>query len=564
LHRLLQEMRRGALRLHPLSSSGEPYVHDQDLDAKTQLLLRAWLASPTSGYTLRVALRSNEPFSAWALKRIVRDVFGDFPVAIRMHHDEEQRHQWPLLPQQGLGGLFVADDRARAAGIPRADTRPRKLPDGEGATVGTAGGASVVLPFAALGSHWCAVGGSGTGKSTLLYNTLMAHILAGRGCGVIDPHADLADMLLASIPPERANDVVLVDICDLDFSVALNPLDGTHGNPRLQNYIASQMVDLNDRLFETSQSRGPQLNNHLASAYKLAMAHPSGGTIADVARIYEDNNFRDWLLSKTTDERLKDYFRTFVATNGSESGYAAWKPYILSRVKRLCDNPAMLRFLGRPSTINLGQLMDEGRIVLFRLSSSVLQGIELEALGSLILMQFHAAALARANRRPEQRRSFCLVVDEFQLWANETTPILLQQARKFGLGIGLATQSFSSLRRRGGDLTNAVLANCSTHAFFRLSTPDSELVKEVAEPVFTASDLSRTRNFQAVMCLSSTDVPPFLMKAAPPMRVANAVPANEIRRLSGQRWGTPVYEVDEFLVKRHNVTASDLGGESGA
>src|SRR5919197_542508 len=75
-------------------------------------------------------------------------------------------------------------------------------------------------------SHMWVLGASGTGKTSFIQGCLQEDIRAGRGVGVIDPHGDLAEAVLAAVPPERVNDVVLLDMMDTAWPVALNVLQG--------------------------------------------------------------------------------------------------------------------------------------------------------------------------------------------------------------------------------------------------------------------------------------------------------------------------------------------------
>src|ERR1700690_547144 len=47
--------------------------------------------------------------------------------------------------------------------------------------------------------HTYVVGLTGRGKSKFLQNCLVQDIMAGRGCGVIDPHGDLPKDVLSSL-----------------------------------------------------------------------------------------------------------------------------------------------------------------------------------------------------------------------------------------------------------------------------------------------------------------------------------------------------------------------------
>ena len=559
---VLQRLRRGSVRVfHPSSPLG-PDSHDPELGKSLDALLQTWLRQPLPGYAINVLVRSRSDLSGFALQRIGRDILGRYPYRITLVEDEpawgSRAAALLLKSSQGMGGLFAPDDRMARFGLPEQVPEPARLPEGMGSVVGHAGReAIVVLPDSMRLSHVAVVGGSGTGKSNFLLRMLQQDIARGHGVGLIDVHGDLFDATLAMIPPERASDVVVVDAEDPAFSVALNPLEGTRSNALLQNFVANQVLDIIERMFETPESTGPMMRNHVRHALLLAMCHPSGGTIADAARVFEDAEFRTWLLSKA-DQRLSDYFKTFAATSGDQ-GFKNWLPYLIARFNPFIQNPVLLRMLSRPSTVNLPRLINEGRIVLFRLSKAVLQDLECQLLGTLVLMQFHVAALSRASMRPDLRRPFHLVVDEFHTFANDSTPALFREARKFGLGLTVATQSFSSLRhRRGGDLTNAVLANTATKVLFRLSPLDAKLVEEYAEPAFSVSDLSRTQNYHAVVCMTASDVPPFRMHAALPDAFGGGLAVQDLRERSGRQFGTPIADANDFVAKRHAVAPEAL------
>ncbi|MGH8655208.1 MAG: helicase HerA domain-containing protein [Gammaproteobacteria bacterium] len=69
--------------------------------------------------------------------------------------------------------------------------------------------------------HTHVIGKTGTGKSTLLLNTICEAIRAGRGVGVIDPHGPLAKEVLDCIPKSRTEDVVYFDPSDAEYPISL-------------------------------------------------------------------------------------------------------------------------------------------------------------------------------------------------------------------------------------------------------------------------------------------------------------------------------------------------------
>src|SRR6476646_7238120 len=66
-------------------------------------------------------------------------------------------------------------------------------------TRGFWGLARLTLKLEQLHTHLYVVGASGSGKSKYLQHLLHQLIVAGAGCGVIDPHSDLASDLIAQL-----------------------------------------------------------------------------------------------------------------------------------------------------------------------------------------------------------------------------------------------------------------------------------------------------------------------------------------------------------------------------
>src|SRR5262249_32628118 len=73
-------------------------------------------------------------------------------------------------------------------------------------------------------SHMYVIGKTGTGKSTLLQTLALQDIAQGRGMMLIDPHGDLAERIVGSIPPHRRDDVVCFNVPDPNQPFGYNPL----------------------------------------------------------------------------------------------------------------------------------------------------------------------------------------------------------------------------------------------------------------------------------------------------------------------------------------------------
>src|SRR5947209_15317834 len=134
------------------------------------------------------------------------------------------------------------------------------------------------------------------GKSTLLHHLITSDVRAGHGVGLIDPHGDLTEAVLHSIPSRRTNDVILFDAGDTGHPVAFNPL--ACRSPEQRPLVASGIVSAFKKLY--GDSWGPRLEHILRNAL-LALLEVSGTTLVSVLRLLGDSGYRKAVVARLTD-----------------------------------------------------------------------------------------------------------------------------------------------------------------------------------------------------------------------------------------------------------------------
>ena len=72
--------------------------------------------------------------------------------------------------------------------------------------------------------HTHVLGPPGVGKTALLANMMRQDIKAGYGAVLIESKGDLFNAMLDYIPPERMNDVIVLDVNEARFPVGFNLL----------------------------------------------------------------------------------------------------------------------------------------------------------------------------------------------------------------------------------------------------------------------------------------------------------------------------------------------------
>jgi hypothetical protein len=163
--------------------------------------------------------------------------------------------------------------------------------------------------------HTHIIGASGTGKSTLLFNLIRQDIENGQGIAVLDPHGDLVDRVLGIIPPDRIEDVVLVDPSDEQYSVGFNILSA-HSDLE-KNLLASDLVSVFQRL---STSWGDQMGSVLNNAVLAFLESSRHGTLADLRRFLIEPAYRADFLKTVEDPALLYYWQKgFPQLSGNKS-----------------------------------------------------------------------------------------------------------------------------------------------------------------------------------------------------------------------------------------------------
>ncbi len=230
--------------------------------------------------------------------------------------------------------------------------------------------------------HVYLLGATGTGKSTLMLNMLRQDMQAGHGVALIDPHGDLFEQVLASVPPERKQDLLIIDPDDPNCSVGLNPFD-FDGIPSLAkvNLVINDFLDIFAELWNMAEAGGPIFEQYFRNAFLLACATPENEppeglpegppTLLTATELMRDRHFRTRLLKNCETSYLGSdvgsevtrFFQAAVETTG-DIGFANTVPYVTSKVTRFTNNPVLRKLLCAPKrTIDFRAAIDRGAIV---------------------------------------------------------------------------------------------------------------------------------------------------------------------------------------------------------
>jgi DNA helicase HerA-like ATPase len=150
------------------------------------------------------------------------------------------------------------------------------------------------IPLSDLTRHIYVIGSSGTGKTSLLVNTIAQAQEKGYCVHVIDPHGDMAYDLVECLP-ERLDDIIFLDHLRVRFSInpfELPPHRDEYERAMFIERIIGQIVEVMKRIFD-ERYWGPGLNRTFQNVVRTLYLRDNRPTFKDILNV---------LLGKIEDE----------------------------------------------------------------------------------------------------------------------------------------------------------------------------------------------------------------------------------------------------------------------
>ncbi|PIY61956.1 hypothetical protein COY93_04400 [Candidatus Uhrbacteria bacterium CG_4_10_14_0_8_um_filter_58_22] len=401
--------------------------------------------------------------------------------------------------------------------------------------------------------HMYVIGGSGSGKSEFIAAMAAQDIKAGFGIGVIDPHGDLVETILSSVPKERAEDVIIFDPSDYDRPLGLNMLEAP--SKEMQDFVVGEMIAIFYKLFPP-ETMGPMFEHTMRNMMLTLMAEVDNpGTIAEIPRLITDPEYQKKWIAKVTDTAVRSYWENEVAKT-SDFHKSEMFGYLTSKVGRFVENAMMRNIVGQTkSAFDFREVMDQKKILLVNLSKGKIGDINANLLGLIMVTKLQMAAMARADIPKEERSDFFLYIDEFQNFITPSIATILSEARKYRLSLTIAHQYIAQLAPKGDtEIRDAVMGNVGTKLVGRIGIDDAEFLEKEFAPVFTAFDLMNVDkiHWNAKMLIDNTVSRPFVMKS-PPMVVGNRRLSDAIKQLARLKYGRDRVMVEQEILDRTRI-----------
>ncbi|MFA6435653.1 MAG: type IV secretory system conjugative DNA transfer family protein [Candidatus Gracilibacteria bacterium] len=354
--------------------------------------------------------------------------------------------------------------------------------------------------------HHYIIGQTGTGKSVYISSLARQDVKNGDGLCVIDPHGDLIEDILLYIPKERAKDVILFNPSDSERPMGLNILEAD--TPEQQDMASSQATEIFIKIFG-DEIFGPRIQHYFRNACLTLMEDKEeGATLIDVPRIFTDDEFMKYKVTKITNPVVRSFWEHEYANTGDRERQEMI-PYFSAKFGPFITNSIMRNTIGQSrSAFNFRKVMDERKILLVNLSKGKIGELNTQLLGLVMVAQIQMAAMSRADIPESERKDFYLYVDEFQNFATDTFCSILSEARKYKLSLIMAHQYINQLvtsKAGAGQSTqirDAVFGNVGTLQSFKVGAEDAEYLAKEYAPVLTEQDIIGIPNYKSYMKLN--------------------------------------------------------------
>ncbi len=219
---------------------------------------------------------------------------------------------------------------------------------------------------------------------------------------------------------------------------------------------------------------------------------------------------------------------------------------IQNKVGQFLSTPLVRNIVGQSkSTIDIGEIMNSGKIFLVNVSKGRIGEDNSALLGAMLITKIQLAAMERVRIPEEERVDFYLYVDEFQNFATDSFANILSEARKYYLNLILAHQYIGQLVTDASTkVRDAVFGNVGTMVTFRVGAADAGFLEKEFEPEFGVQDMVNLPNYHIYLKLlvggvrsrpfSATTLPPLALKTTGD--IVERVIQNSRKKYARPRW----------------------------
>ncbi|MBO1267102.1 type IV secretory system conjugative DNA transfer family protein [Arthrobacter cavernae] len=433
------------------------------------------------------------------------------------------------------------------AGLPRSASRhlpaDTSIPT-KGIHIGMAnfpgGERPVAISWEDITKHMHIAAPTGTGKTEFMRTIGRQIIEAGMGMLLIETKDDLFDRLLESIPRERINDVVVIDLNDPTSPVGFNVLDDGDPYQTIEN-IESIVSNIH------GDKDGVWFKKVVYHALRTLMTRP-GATVSDLVPLLQPTDeqlpWRKEIIKNLKEPELIQFWKD-LDKMGEQKAVQVVQP-VIDRFWHFNSRKAVRNIFGQStSSLSMADAVAQGKIVLVNVTN-----IEKSTTKFIASMLISSAWKAVRDKRPD--KPFFFMADEVQNLMSLPISLdeMLAQARSYNFPIIMANQSVSQLPQ---NIQDAAHNNARTKVVFQLESKDASRMAGQFGSSVSEHDLMNLGQYEGVARISTSAgvSPPVTFNALPPVQRQNL--GWMVRQASHQNYGRAPEAIAAEIEKRRTA-----------
>lgn len=319
------------------------------------------------------------------------------------------------------------------------------------------------IPEAARFEHTHIIAGSGHGKTQTLQHLILADLQQPNppGMVIIDSQGDLIRRVskLALFDGPLRKRLIIIDPRDVEHPPALNMFDVNM--ERISRYgtadreqILNGVIELYEYFF--GSLLGAELTQKQTLIFRYLarlMIHIPAATIRTLIELMDSTKPYQHII-----DAMPESTQMFFNKEFGDRSYTETKTQIKRRLYGIIENQTFERMFSAPKNkIDIPTALNRGNIVLVNTAKDFLKSGS-SILGRYFIALTLQAALERAAVPEGQRRPAFLYIDEAAEYFDNNIDNLLNQARKYKLGMVMAHQYLDQL---AGGLRASIASNTS-------------------------------------------------------------------------------------------------------
>ena len=395
--------------------------------------------------------------------------------------------------------------------------------------------------------HTYAIGKTGTGKTTLLTNSIYQDMVSGKGLAVLDPHGDMFQELLSIVPENRRKDVIVFDPSDRNFPIGLNILDpGLEfaDDEDREQWITSNVLSVFAKLAD-EKLWGPRMEHVLRSTTLTALQTPNP-SLYTIQRLLTDRPYQRAVAKTLKDPVLKQFWQKEFALMGGMQLSNVTQP-LTNRLGHFITTKMSRHILMQEkSTLRIADIMNEGKILLVNLSKGDIGEDQSSFFGTILTSFIWMAAYQRTKIPERERRDFFLYVDEFQNFATPRFAEITSEGRKFRVSLIVSHQNIAQIEDKS--ILKVVAGNAHTIISLKASPDDEAFILPFMKPVVERGDIVNLAPYHFFMKTTADESEDAFSGMTEPLEVEGSdTVRDEVIAYSQEQYGTPKKTVEAYM-----------------